>query len=169
MLCTSGRLRKDLLLPVSVAMKHHEADYLAVLQGYSRQARERVQVTWIDEGEYAFEFKADDAIFHYWDATACVEFGFRMAAHALDEELRQETRFLARYDKAVRTVDAQVDLRGNDLSTLVVICLDNQGEIPKKTRKRFAERVPEAYFDVIEAAVRDALKNELPEDATDES
>ena len=56
-LCSSGKLGKGLLLPVSVAMKRHEADYSAVLQSYSRQARERVQVTWIDEGAYTFDFK----------------------------------------------------------------------------------------------------------------
>ena len=56
-LCSSGKLGKGLLLPVSVAMKRHEADYSAVLQPYSRQARERVQVTWIDEGECTFDFK----------------------------------------------------------------------------------------------------------------
>lgn len=160
-LCTSGKLGKGLLLPVSVAMKRNETDYLAVLQSYSKQARERVQVTWIDEGDYRFEFRADDAMFRYWDATACVEFGFRMAAQALDVELRQETQFLARFDRVLREVDARVDIRGNDLATLVVICLDNEGVISKKKRKRFADRVPEAVFDLIEATVRDTLSDEV--------
>lgn len=167
-LCTSGKLGKGLLLPVSVAMKRNEADYLAVLQSYSKQARERVQVTWIDEGEYRFEFRADAAIFRYWDATACVEFGFRMAAQALDVELRQETQFLARFDRVLREVDARVDIRGNDLATLVVICLDNEGVISKKKRKRFADRVPEAVFDLIEATVRDTLSDEMQKSSSED-
>ena len=167
-LCTSGKLRKGVLLPVSVAMKRNEADYLAVLQGYSRQARERVQVTWVDEGEYLFEFKTDDAIFRYWDATACVEFGFRMAAQALDVELRRETQFLARYDRVVRAVDGRVDIRGSDLGTLVVIGLDNEGVISKKKRKRFADRVPQAHFDLIEAAVRETLEDEARKDSRED-
>ena len=167
-LCTSGKLRKGVLLPVSVAMKRNEADYLAVLQGYSRQARERVQVTWLDEGEYRFEFKTDDAIFRYWDATACVEFGFRMAAQALDVELRRETQFLARYDRVVRAVDGRVNIRGSDLGTLVVIGLDNEGVISKKKRKRFADRVPQAHFDLIEAAVRETLEDEARKDSRED-
>ncbi len=167
-LCTSGKLAKGLLLPVSVAMKRNEADYLAALQAYSRQARERVKVTWIDEGEYQFEFKTDDAIFRYWDATACVEFGFRMAAQALDVELRQETVFLERYDQVMRRVNEKIDVRGNDLATLVVICLDNDGVISRKKRKRFADRVPEASFEVIEAAVRDVLDEADDEDTDSE-
>lgn len=168
-LCTSGKLGKGLLLPVSVAMKRNEAEYLAVLQGYSRQARACVQVIWIDEGEYRFEFKAGDAIFRYWDATACVEFGFQMATQALDVELRKETRFLARYDQVIRRVDAQVDLRGSDLATLVVICLDNDGVISRKKRKRFADRVPQAAFELIEAAVRELGENEISERDKDDA
>jgi len=156
-LCASGRLAKGQLLPVSVAMKRHEAQYLAALQSYSRPARERVQVTWIDEGEYRFEFKTDAAIFRYWDATRCVEFGFRMAEQALDVELKQETAFLARLDQVMRRVDAQIDIRNNDLATLAIICLDNGGVIAARKRKRFAARVPAAVFDLVEAAARDAL------------
>ena len=167
-LCASGRLGRGLLLPVSVAMKRNEADYLAVLQGYSKQAREQVQVTWIDEGQYSFNFKARDSIFRYWDATACVEFGFRMATQALDVELKQETQFLARYDHVIRRVDAQIDLRGSDLATLVVICLDGDGVISKKKRKRFAGRVPEAAFERIESAVREVLVQEAVENDRDE-
>lgn len=156
-LCNSGQLAKGFLLPVSVAMKRHEADYLAALQSFSRPARERVQVTWIDEGEYRFRFVADDAIFRYWDATACAEFGFRMAAQALDVELKQETRFLSRYDEVVRRVNERADLRGSDLGTLAMICLDNDGTISHRKRKRFADRVPEGVFDLIESTVRDVL------------
>ena len=155
-LCTSRRLPKGQLLPVSVAMKRHEAQYLAALQSYSRPARERVQVTWIDEGEYRFEFKGDAAIFRFWDATRCVEFGFQMAEQALDVELKQETVFLAQFDEVTRRVNAQIDIRNNDLATLAIICLDNAGVISAKKRKRYADRVPVAAFDVIEAAVREA-------------
>ena len=156
-LCNSGRLAKGLVLPVSVAMKRHEADYLGALQSYSQPARERVQVTWIDEGEYRFDFQADDAVFRYWDATACVEFGFRMAAEALDVELKHETEFLSRYDEVVRRVNERIDVRGSDLGTLAVICLDSGGTISAKRRKRFADRVPAGAFDLIEAAAREVL------------
>jgi Fic/DOC family len=162
-LCTSGRLGQGLLLPVSVAMKRHEAEYLAVLQSYSMPARECVRVTWIDEGEYAFDFRAGDEIYRYWDATACVEFGLRMAAQALDVELRQETRFLARYDRVIRAVNARVDVRGSDLATLTVVCLDREGVISQKMRKRFADRVAKSTFDLIETVAREALESDLEE------
>lgn len=149
-LCQSGQLEKGLLLPVSVAMKRHEADYLATLQQYSRQARERWGVRWIDEGQYTFTFRATPAIYRFWDATACVEFGYRMAEQALEIELRQETAFLKAYDHITRAVNDAFDIRGSDLATLVRCCLDNDGVLSKKRRKQYEGRVPERAFDVIE-------------------
>ena len=164
-LCASGRLPKGQLLPVSVAMKRHEAEYLAALQSYSRPARERVQVTWIDEGEYLFDFKTDDAIYRFWDATPCVEFGFAMAEQALNVDLKQETVFLAEFDAVTRRVNEQLDIRNNDLATLTIICLDNGGVIPNKKRNRYADRVPAATFDLIEAAVRDVRAQDQEREA----
>ena len=40
-------------------------------------------------------------------------------------------------------------------AVLAIICLDNAGVISAKKRKRYADRVPAAAFDVIEAAVRE--------------
>lgn len=149
-LCRSGRLEKSLLLPVSVAMKRHEEEYLAVLQRYSRSARERWSVKWIDEGKYDLTFNGDPSIYRYWNATQCVEFGYRMAEQALEVELRQETEFLARYDAMLTAANERFDVRGSDLSTLIMTCLDNTGTISKRRRQQFAGRVPEALFDFLE-------------------
>ncbi len=150
-LCQSGSLDNGLVLPVSVAMKKHEAEYLRVLQGYSRPARQRWRVGWIDAGQYDFAFTGHPAMYRYWDATAQVEFGFRMAEQALEVELRQETRFLERYDAISAAVNERYDVRGSDLSTLIVSCLDNGGIISRRRRDQFAARVPVDVFALIEA------------------
>ncbi len=156
-LCRSGRLEKGLLLPVSVAMKRNEDEYLAVLQRYSRPARERWSVKWIDEGRYDLQFNGDASIYRYWDATSCVEFGYRMAEQALEVELRQETTFLARYDAMLKAADERFDVRGSDLSTLIMTCLDNGGVVSHRRRKQFEGRVPQELFDFLEAAARRVL------------
>lgn len=158
-LCRSGALRNGLILPVSVAMKKHEGDYLAVLQAFSRRARERWTVEWIDEDVYTFHYRGDPGytFYRYWDATACVEFGLRMANQALQVELRQETEHLRRYDTIVRRVGERIDLRGSDLSTLVLSCLDQNGRLSKRRRGQFSLRVPDTAFDLIEEVTRDVL------------
>jgi hypothetical protein len=138
-------------------MKRNEEDYLAVLQEYSKQARERWFVRWIDEGNYDMRFEGDPTIYRYWEATHCVEFGYRMAQQALEFDLRHETEFLARYDRILKAVNERFDVRGSDLATLVVCCLDNGGKVSKNRRRQFTGRVPEAVFDYIEQ-----VASELP-------
>lgn len=161
-LCRSGALQNGLILPVSVAMKNHEADYLKALQGYSRPVRDRWQVNWIDGETFDFLYEGDAnyGIYRYWDATDCVEFGFKMAELALDVELRQETEFLLRYDAIVRRVNEVVDLRGSDLSTLVISALDNGGVVSKRRRDQFQYTVPAEAFDLIEETVREAMERD---------
>jgi len=73
-----------------------------------------------------------------------------MAEQALDVELKQETRFLARHDAILTAVDERFDVRGSDLSTLIVSCLDNHNVISRRRRDQFSGRVPEAVFGFIE-------------------
>ncbi len=154
-LCQSGQLEKGLLLPVSVAMKRNEAEYLAALQQFSRPARERWAVRQLDDGRYEARFNGDPAIYRFWDATKCAEFGYRMAEQALDIELRRETEFLARYDAVFRAVNDRFDIRNNDLTTLILSCLQNAGVVSKHRRKQFASRVPKGAFDFIERVARE--------------
>lgn len=157
-LCQSGMLEKGLLLPVSIAMKRHEGDYLAALQAYSRPARERWNVRWIDAEQFEFTFQSSDAMYRYWDATQCVEFGYRMAEEALEIELRQETQFLATYDRVVRAVNDRYDVRGSDLSILVRSCLENDNKVSKNRRKQFGTRVQAEVFDFLESEARAACE-----------
>jgi hypothetical protein len=93
-----------------------------------------------------------------WEATHCVEFGYRMAKQALEFDLRHETEFLARYDHVLKAVNERFDIHGSELATLVVCCLDNGGKLSKNRRKQYTGRVPEAVFDYIEQ-----IASQLPE------
>ncbi len=166
-LCRSGRLADGWLLPVSVAMKKHESDYLAVLQAYSRPLRERWSVLWIDADQYEMTFQGHPGLYRYWDATECVAFGYRMAEQALETELRQETDFLSRYDRIIQSVGARFDVRGSDLATLVVSCLDQQGRISQNRRKQFAGRVPDGLFAAIELCAREGVREGVADNGTE--
>ncbi len=149
-LCHSGALENGLLLPVSVAMKHEEANYLEALKDFSKPARDFWNVTWLDADQMAFEFIGHPSIYRFWDATRCVEFTLQMARRALEIELREETEFLDRYDRVVKAVNQRFDVRGSDLSKLVMMCLDNGGKVSKHRRKQFQYSVSEEVLDFIE-------------------
>lgn len=150
-LCQSGQLKNGLLLPISIAMKRNEDGYLTALKSFSEPARKRWEVLWIDGEEYKMKFKSDDSLYRYWDATACVEFGLEMAQQALEKDLREETEFLARYDLIYRAIDGAYDIRGKDLNTLVLACMEQNGKLSINRRKQFALTVPVEVFDTIES------------------
>jgi Fic family protein len=151
-LCQSSLLQRGLLLPVSIAMKRNEDAYLAALKSFSEPARKCWEVIWIDGDEYQMTFKSDDSLYRYWNATACVEFGLEMAKQALEKDLKEETEFLAKYDLVYRAIDGQYDIRGKDLNTLILACMEQNGRISINRRKKFATTVQEEVFDAIEAA-----------------
>lgn len=154
-LCQSGRLPNGFLLPVSMAMKRHEDDYLAALQTFSRPARELWEVKWLGGEDYVYTASPGiDAIYRYWDATPCVEFALRMTQMALEHDLQREAQFLAGYDKVLKEVNARFDVRGPDLATLILCCSDQGGKLSKGRRRQFAGRVQEPVFDFIEQQVQ---------------
>ncbi|WLI06892.1 Fic family protein [Pseudomonas sp. FP597] len=157
-LCHYGALENGLLLPVSVAMKHEEQAYLEALKGFSQPTREFWNVTWLDGDQMAFDFIGHPSIYRYWDATCCVEFTLQMARRALEVELREETEFLDRYDRVIKAVNQRFDVRGSDLSRLVMMCLDHEGKVSKHRRKQFQYSVSEEVFEFIEQEVGHALR-----------
>lgn len=157
-LCLSGQMQKGQLLPVSVAMKASEAKYLAALQAFSKPARALWSMQWIAGHDYDFRFNGSDAIYRYWDATQCAEFGLEMAEEALNTHLRHEVNYLMCFDAVRRAVNDRYDVRETILHHLINGCLDLNGVVSKNLRKRYADRVEEVVFDFIETEAKKALE-----------
>jgi len=151
-LCQSGQLKNGLLLPVSIAMKRHENEYLTTLKTFSEPARQMWNVLWIENDHYDMTFNSEESIYRYWNATACVEFGLEMAEQALDKDLKEEIAFLTQYDRMHLSINNQYDVRGKDLNILMLGCIDQKGTISANRRKKFALTVPTEVFDAIEKA-----------------
>lgn len=150
----SGELPEGFLLPISVAMKRHEDQYLQALTSFSKPARVLCDVTWAGDDDYSYVWKPDaDIWFRYMDLTDGVVFTLNMAKAALDIHLRQEVSFLNLFDAVSGTINARHDLRGSDLSTLIVTAFQNGGKLSINRRKRFADRFQPHVLDEIEACV----------------
>ena len=50
----------------------------------------------------------------------------------------------------IKAVNQRYDVRGSDLSKLVMMCLDNGGKLSKHRRKQFQYSVAEEVFGFIE-------------------
>lgn len=156
-LCCSGHLQNGLLLPVSVAMKRHEEDYLEALRSLSKPARKLWEVSWIADEQFAFSYRGSPSAYQFWDATDCVEFGFRMAEEALDYDLRRETEFLAKFDKINKALNDEYDIRENDRHLLILSALQNGGRISNHRRKQLANRVQPEAFEFVETLAANVL------------
>lgn len=167
-LCNAGVLKNSLILPISVAMKEHETDYLDALQTVSKPLRDLWSVTIMDESRIDADFLARPGAYRYFDATRCVEFGLRMSHYALDHALIREVDFLKKFDQVKTQIQAQFSIRDNDLNTLIRCIYDNGGILSKGRRKQFDLSVDADVLDAIESAVNqvflDTTKSLTPPD-----
>lgn len=161
----SGRLPPQFLLPISVAMKKHEAKYLQALTTFSKPARQLCQVTWGGDEHYTYDWAPDaDIWFRHMDLTEPVTFTLAMAEVSLETHMRQEVEFLELFDRVKRHINEHHDLRGSDLATLIVTIFQNGGSLSNNRRKRYADRVQPLVLDAVETAVGRAMRGETLED-----
>ncbi|MCA3239554.1 MAG: Fic family protein [Curvibacter sp.] len=162
----SGRLPPQFLLPISVAMKKHEVEYLQALTSFSKPARQLCQVTWAGDEHYNYDWLPEaDTWFRYMDLTEPVTFTLAMAETSLDTHMRQEVEFLGLFDRVKRHINERHDLRGSDLATLIVTIFKNGGTLPNNRRKRYADRVQAHVLDAVEEAVNRAMQGQPLDDA----
>jgi hypothetical protein len=156
-LCRSGKLEQGLILPISVAMSHHEADYLAALESVSKPIRDLWDVMRIDEDNIDAKFMGSADPYRYWDATKCLEFGLRMTHDALDTALIQETEYLKRFDAVAAAINARYDIVDKDLHALIRMAHGQNGRLSDRRRKQYLHRVPTRILDAIEAEVQEVF------------
>lgn len=165
----SGRLPPQFLLPISVAMKRHEAEYLQALTAFSKPARQLCQVMWAGDEHYRYEWVAEaDTWFRHMDLTEAVTFTLAMAQASLDTHMRQEVAFLGLFDRVKRHINERHDLRGSDLANLIVTIFQNGGTLSNNRRKRYADRVQAHVLDAIEEAVSRAMQDQSLDDENEE-
>lgn len=126
----SGLLPKGMVLPVSLAMKRHEDQYVAALKDFSKPARAAWEVSRTDGDRVELRFRGEPETFRYWDATEAVRFCLAMAQEALDTDLRAEGAFFGMYNRLYAAVNAVVDMSNNALVNLLLSALKNNGVIP---------------------------------------
>lgn len=160
--CSSGKLPDGMVLPISVAMKRNEMQYLSALESFSRPARSKWEIAYVDDQHVEAEFKGDPDIYRYWDATPCVSFGLEMAQQALDKDLRQESEFLQRFDAIYRLVNESIDMNNNDLTLAIRSSLQNNGILSKNRQKQLIGRGhPVHIIEKLQELIQSALEDDL--------
>jgi Fic family protein len=122
------------LLPLSVAMKRHEADYLATLEAFSRPARHLWDVTTLADNDFLFDFMSTSHIYAHWNGEAAARFVTTCAEQALAQSLIEETQFIQAYDRAFERIDRAFNLPNRTINLLIQWIRQNGGQMPARRR-----------------------------------
>ncbi|WP_398495979.1 Fic family protein [Variovorax sp.] len=147
------------ILPLSVAMKKHERDYLQALETFSKPARALWDVTYIDGARFDFQFRSSPMIYGNWAGQAAAEFVISCAEAALEQTLLEETAYLQAYDQAFETIDSAFDLPNRTINLLIQWIQQNHCRMPERRRKsQELYMLKPAEIDAIEAIVARAFE-----------
>lgn len=122
------------ILPLSIAMKRHEADYLLALQAFSRPMRAMWDVTAISEDDFSFAYRSSPWLYAHWDGTAAARFLTVCAEEALAHSLIEETRYLQAYDRAWTRINRTFDLPDRSINLLIQWIRQNGNRLPERRR-----------------------------------
>lgn len=149
------------ILPLSVAMKRNEKDYLAALEFFSGPARQLWDVTYIADNEFQFEFRSSPMVYAHWHGDAAAAFITHCAELALEQTLIDETFFIQAYDRAYEQIDHEFDLPNRTINLLIQWIRQNNGHMPER-RKNATELVPlkPQQIERIETIVADCFKRD---------
>lgn len=146
------------VLPLSVAMKRNEKEYLKALESFSLPARALWDVTHIGDSDFVFDFKSSPLVYAHWSGQKAAEFVTACAGEALEQSLIEEAVYLQGYDQAFDRIDKSYDLQNKTINLLIQWIYQNGCRIPER-RKNAPELIllQPGQLNEIEAIVAEAF------------
>lgn len=122
------------ILPLSVAMKKNEKDYLAALEAFSKPVRQLWDVTFVSDNEFLFDFRSSPQVYAHWDGAPAARLVTHCAQLALEQSLVDEALFIQAYDRAFERIDRAFDLPNRTINLLIQWIRQNSGRVPQRRR-----------------------------------
>lgn len=148
--------------PISSAILDRIESYRSVLEDYSRRLLPLIR--WEPTSDGNVRVLNDTADFYrFFDATPHAEFLYACVRKTIEEDLPNEARFIARFDRFRAGVEAIVDMPDRTLDNLLGFLRQNQGRLSKRAREREfsaltdeeARRIEQIYDDAFVGAADD--------------
>ncbi|RMG79621.1 MAG: cell filamentation protein Fic, partial [Chloroflexi bacterium] len=156
-LARKGFTPEGVIFPVSAVMLRNMKAYDASLEAFSKPLMRLVKYELDENG--VLTIHSDTAIWYrYIDMTPQVEALFNFIENTLEQELAQEFAYLERYDKAQRAIRAIVnDMPDNKVDLFIKLCLQNNGKLSAKKRKKFFAQFTDEEIAKMEMAIKEVL------------
>ena len=155
----AGFSPRGVILPVSATMLAHPAEYDRALETFSKPLLQELEYDLTASGEMTVHDDTAD-YYRYFDATPLVEYLYQTLELTIDEELRNELEYLAKYDKARRALQETVDLPDRKLDLFIRLCLDGNGRLSSKKRQRQFAELSDEEVTALESLLSEAMQPE---------
>ncbi len=154
-LAQTGYVPAGVVFPVSAAILRDRPSYDRVLESFSRP---RLALTaWRWTPEQALVVENDTAnLYRYFDATPFAEYLHERVAETVRKDMKEEIDFLTVFDRAFDAVRAVADMPDRQASLLIRLCMQNNGDLPRRRRRHFPE-LSDDEINAMEDAVRQAM------------
>jgi hypothetical protein len=147
------------MFPVSASMLKDPAGYDASLEAFSRHLMALVEYSLDEEGRMTVH-NDTAAWYRYIDMTPQAEALFGFIDRTIETELAGELAFLARYDKAKRTIQRIVDMPDRKIDLFIRFCLQDNGRLSARKRLSHFDFLSDEEITGMEQAVQTAYESQ---------
>ena len=155
-----GYSPSGVIFPISASIVRNLPEYDSVLQSFSKPLSRYVDWHWTPDLELVVDNDTADQ-YRYFDATRFAEYLFDRVEDTLREDLREELKFVAIFEKAFGAVRQVVEMPDRRASLFVRLCMQNAGRLSARKREQFSE-LSDAEVSGMEAGVRAAMASSVP-------
>jgi hypothetical protein len=153
-LARRGFTPPGIIVPISAAMLKDPAAYDSSLEAFSRPLLPLLEYTLDVQGRMTVQ--NDTGLWYrYIDMTAQTEALFTFVERSIETELIGELDFLAKYDRAKKSIQAIVDMPDRRIDLFIRYCLNNQGRLSNNKRAAQFSSLTDAEVALLEEVVSD--------------
>ena len=154
-LANAGFTPRGIVLPVSAVILANLDRYVAVLENFSKPARERTAYLPAVPEKPA---TGNDAVyFSFFDATEQAEFLCWALIQTIEKDFQEEIDFLVGFDRAQRSLNSLLDWPRHDLSLFIRVVHQNAGHLSKTKTASHFDWMTDREIELAEASVREAF------------
>lgn len=145
-----------LVFPVSAVMLARIRDYASLLKSHSAPLLEFID--WVPAADGNVEVKNDTSdLYRYIDCTDEAEFLYSCVKKTVEHDLPYEIEYLNRHDEAKTAVMNMIDMPDRLADLFVTTVQKNDGQLPKKRRKKEFAALTDKEVEKMESAVNRAF------------
>lgn len=150
---------QDFIIPVSATILQRSKEYDDVLEKISKPVMALIDYE-INETDHSITINNDiDYMYRYPDLTPHVIFLYEMMEASIVEDLMQEVLYIVKYDAVKKVIEEQYDIPNKELNLLIQLALQNNGEISKRKRAKFANWIDDEQLVLLEKIICSLLED----------